>query len=312
MSPDAPQVSVVVTTFNRLAWLRRALLSVEAQTFGDIELIVLDDGSSDGTPEFLTNYRTRFPFSWQSFENRERSYLRNEGTRRASAPLVAFLDDDDEWLPEKLAKQVAASSAVPEAGMIYCFSTPIDSSGSTRDALAKQHAREYRDQASRGHDFESLARSCLFFTSTIVVKRDVLLGMGGYSEELVGAEDWDLYLRLARDSSIHVVPEELVLYRVHDSNSAADDGLGLGKVGAARIRAAERFLAGFRESGGDAGREALMLRAIALNHYWASRPRDALRYGIAALRSSPRAILSRGDAAWLAKAAWKSLATRGA
>ena len=78
-----PRVSVVVPTFNRVGYLRSALLSVERQNYRDLELLVLDDGSTDGTLEFLRGYRPPFPFRWFSLQGKERSFLRNQGAREA-------------------------------------------------------------------------------------------------------------------------------------------------------------------------------------------------------------------------------------
>jgi glycosyltransferase involved in cell wall biosynthesis len=279
------------------------------QTYDRIEIIVLDDGSSDGTLEFLSRLEPGFPFRFESFENRERSYLRNAGVETASGSLIAFLDDDDEWVPEKLERQVELAIAHPDAGMIYCFSSVIDAAGKPVENLTREHEKRYRRQVQDGHSFATLARACLFFTSSVVVRRNAFDAVGGFDEDLVGAEDWDFYLRISREFEIVAVPQSLVRYRLHDANTATDNGRGAGQVGDARVRAAQRLLEGARNAvPRDSGTEFLMLRAIAMNHYWAGRNDKALGFAAEAFRASPAAFLSTGMAGLSGRAFLKSLA----
>lgn len=303
MYTDPPEVTVLLPTFNRLAYLRAALEGLERQSFKNFELIVLDDGSSDGTREFLNRFSPWFKHRVIFFEGRERAYLRNEGAKLTKSPLIAFLDDDDVWLPEKLARQVDFMNRNPHLGMTYSFTTAIDSSGNDVEDTTRHHRDLYQRHAARKHTFESIAKSCLIFTSSVMVRREVFEATGGFGEDYIGSEDWDFYLKVARVSSIGVVPEELVRYRMHAGNSTAGDTERRIRVGDGRMRAAMQQLETVK------GRRArsLLMRAIAQNHYWASRNGDAVRYSLAAFKESPVTFASPSNLFMLAKAAVKSI-----
>jgi glycosyltransferase involved in cell wall biosynthesis len=301
LSTDTPAVTILLPTFNRLAYLRAALESVERQTFRDFELIVLDDGSSDGTAEFLSRFRPWFKCRIERFERKERAFLRNVGVSMSQAPFIAFLDDDDLWAPQKLERQVAFMTRHPETGMSYTFTSAIDSSGNPDLKTTEQHNRLYRRHAAEEHSFESIARSCLIFTSSVIVRREVFNATGGFGKDYVGSEDWDFYLKAARIAKVDVIPEQLAVYRVHPGNSAAGDRLM--KVGQGRMQAALDQL----ETAEGARARSLLMRAVAQNHYWAGRNAESFRYSLAALRESPATFASPSNLLMLAKSAVKSL-----
>ena len=119
-SEDAPTVSVIIPTYNRAHLLPRALESVLAQTFEDLEVLVVDDGSTDGTEAVVTGYDDRVRYLRQP-QNAGVSAARNRGLREARGEFVAFLDSDDEWFPEKLARQVERFRELPDrVGLLYC------------------------------------------------------------------------------------------------------------------------------------------------------------------------------------------------
>jgi GT2 family glycosyltransferase len=303
LNTDKPEVTVLLPTFNRLAYLRAALDGLERQSFKNFELIVLDDGSSDGTREFLHRFSPWFKHEVVFADGRERAYLRNEGAKLAKAPLIAFLDDDDVWLPDKLERQVDFMNRNPQLGMTYCFTTAIDSDGKDDEVTSTQHLELYERHASRPHTFESIAKSCLIFTSSVMVRSEVFMATGGFGEDYIGSEDWDFYLKVARMSSIGVIREPLVLYRMHAGNSTAGDKERRIKVGDGRMRAAMQQLGTVK---GHRAR-SLLMRAIAQNHYWANRNSEAVRYSLAALRESPVSFASPSNLFMLAKAAVKSI-----
>lgn len=219
-----PRVSVVVPTFNRAGYLESALLSVERQGYRDLELLVLDDGSTDGTLELLRGYRPPFPFRWFSFQGKERSFLRSRGAREARGELVAFLDDDDEWMPEKLNCQVEFLDQNPDVGLCHTRTVVVSADGPVEPRETAVHRKLYRKLCPRGHSYARLADSCLMFTSTVVVRKPVFEKAGGYDERFRQKEDLDLYLRVSLVSNIGCVPGELVRYRSHPGGSSA--GLG--------------------------------------------------------------------------------------
>ena len=302
-SAETPAVTVLLPTFNRLAYLRAALTGLESQTYRSFELIVLDDGSSDGTKEFLQRFNPRFPVRVEMFSGRERSYLRNVGVNISRGALIAFHDDDDIWLPEKLERQVRFMDDHPETGLSYCFTSAINSLGEPDVETTRQHERLYRRHASAAHTFEKIAESCLIFTSSVMVRREVFAATGGFGEDYIGSEDWDFYLKVAKVSRIAALPETLVQYRMHPGNSTAGDEERRIKVSDGRMRAAIQQL----ETAEGARARALLLRAIAQNHYWANRNRESLRFSLASIRTSPRVFASPANVMMLAKSLVKSI-----
>ena len=290
-NPD-PQVSVIIPTFNRIEYLRRALALVEAQTFRDFELLVLDDGSTDGTREFLAGYTPDFPFRWLAFDRCERSHLRNTGAREARGEYIAFLDDDDEWLPAKLEQQVDYLSQHPTAGLVYARTVVVNHEGVVDRRATAIHRRLYNDQARRGHRYADLAYHCVMFTSSVMVRRAVFFAAGGYDERYVEKEDLDLYLRISLVARIACVgAEPLVRYRVHEGGSAA-------RLGEARVAVSKAHLRAIaRDPGRDpdgAARRGLLFN-IAKFHLYARRHRAALDALRTLCKESPSFLLRRYD-----------------
>jgi GT2 family glycosyltransferase len=298
-----PHVSVLIPTYNRIGYLRSALLSVERQSYRDVELLVLDDGSTDGTLEFLRGYRPPFPFHSFSFQGKERSYLRNIGVREARGELVAFLDDDDEWIPGKVEKQVEFLGERPDVGLCHTRTVVIDAVGQVEARETAVHRKLYAELCPRGHSYVSLADSCLMFTSTVMVRKPVLEMVGGFDEEFHQKEDLDLYLRVSRVSKIGCVPEELVRYRSHPGGS----GAGLGE---AHIAVNEHHLESIEKDPArdpDHAAQRAFLFSTARCHYASARPTEALKTlkrmpaGSFAFLARPRHIL------FIAKALTKML-----
>lgn len=213
MSAEQPLVSVIVPTYNRRELVCRAVNSVLTQTWDNLECIVIDDCSTDGTLDALTSImaedaRLRVV---SHLENRHVSSARNTGLKAASGDLIAFLDDDDVWLPDKLGKQVeclARSSA--DVGMVYCW----------LDIYQGDQVIDTRRPSLSGWLFDELVTSQpLGNASTLLVKREVIDCIGGFDENLVRGNDGDFIRRTALHYRIDVVPEVLVHYFVeHDGH----------------------------------------------------------------------------------------------
>jgi glycosyltransferase involved in cell wall biosynthesis len=289
-----------VTTFNRLEYLKEALASVEAQTYGNIELIVLDDGSTDGTAEFLSSYHPAFPFRFLRFEHQERSFLRNRGVEAARGPYVAFLDDDDVWDSEKVAAQAALLGSSPETGLIYVQTRVIDGSGLLDRGHTRLHRRLYRRQMRGRHSYAELADLCLMFTSAVMVRKDTFLEIGGYDRRWSSNEDLDLYLRMSRATTIRGIPRDLVSYRHHAATLTE-------RLGETKIEVSRAHLEAIRERpeldpDGRVG-NALAV-SIARHHFYAGDYRAAAR----AIWALPRRLgsfwLRRENAVMGIRLAW--------
>jgi glycosyltransferase involved in cell wall biosynthesis len=206
-----PRVSVVVPAYNAELFIAEAIESVLAQTFVDFELIVVDDGSTDCTKAAISSFTDeRLRYLWQ--ENGERSAARNAGIRSAHGEFVAFLDADDAWLPDKLARQVALLDADSEIGLVYCGAWKL------RDGvIVGQQKAAHRGNVVR--TLLSVDNVIAGSASAAMIRRDVLEEVGGFDERLVIFEDWDLWLRIARRSQVDFVAENLVNVRLHEGNT---------------------------------------------------------------------------------------------
>jgi glycosyltransferase involved in cell wall biosynthesis len=222
-SEAVPAVSVVIPTYNRLKSLPRALESVLRQTFDDIEVIVVDDCSTDGTWDYLRSVHDPRLRIIRHEINRGGGAARNTGIQAARSALVAFQDSDDEWLVTKLATQIEEYRRVnsPEFGAIYCAKIT-----SGEGKFGVYGAREVQYMPLPGYDRTSgdisreLVRRAMISTQTLMVRKDLLELIGGFDETLKLAQDWDMTTRLSRITKFLFVDKPLVLcFTSHDSIS---------------------------------------------------------------------------------------------
>jgi glycosyltransferase involved in cell wall biosynthesis len=197
-------VSVVIPVFNRPQAVCRAIESVLAQTFQDFEIIVVDDGSTDDTVQavrWLADSDARIRLLLHHAK-RGAAAARNTGIRASSAPYVAFLDSDDEWLPLKLERQFAVfAQGDQRLALVYSGTEWICADGTVRRNIA----RRYPDLARR-----LLTVNVVGETSVGMIRRSALMAIGGFDESLPAAQDADLWLRLSERYEAAVVPEPLV------------------------------------------------------------------------------------------------------
>ena len=198
-----PRVSVIIPTYNRSWCLSEAIDSVLSQTFQDMELIVVDDGSTDETPALLSRYDDRLRCLRQT--NRGVSVARNHGIQAANGALIAFLDSDDLWQPDKLARQVDFFDRQPDA--LIC---------QTEETWIRRGVRvnpKHRHRKPSGWIFEPSLALCLVSPSAVMMRRELLEEMGGFDESLPACEDYDLWLRVSLHYPIHLIDEALVIKR---------------------------------------------------------------------------------------------------
>jgi glycosyltransferase involved in cell wall biosynthesis len=199
---------------NYARFLPTAVESVQAQSFENWELVVVDDGSTDDTPSvirpFLADRRIRYVRSDRLGQSR----AKNLGIGLSRGEFVAFLDADDAWLPTKLERQIAAFDAEPDVGVVHCLRSLIDANGTAVPRTANPAATRL-DSTSQMDAF--YVRNPICFSSC-VVRRSIFDLVGGFDPLLDLAIDYDLWLRVARVTSFHCVPEDLVLYRTGHGN----------------------------------------------------------------------------------------------
>jgi len=206
----APLVSVVLPTRDRVHRLVKALASIERQTWPTWEVIVVDDGSTDDTPTVLAAASERDPRVRTVRNDRGLggSAARNRGIELAEGDLLAFLDDDDEWLPPKLASQVELLHANADVGAVSCWHA-IDDGSSHGPALFRGPTAIGRDDLY-WDNFCGSASFCLW-------RRAAFVNEPRFDPELPSAQDWDVWLQCAQQTNVAVVPRVLCRYAVHEA-----------------------------------------------------------------------------------------------
>ncbi|MCK9636992.1 MAG: glycosyltransferase family 2 protein [Methylobacter tundripaludum] len=190
-------MSVVIPSYNRRDLLKRALLSVYSQTLLPTEVTVIDDGSNDGTEAMLRREFPKVNYYYQ--ENLGVSAARNLGIQQASGDWLAFLDSDDEWLPEKLAKQKAALTADP--GYRICHTEENWIRNGIQVDVPKKYAK------TGGWIFGHCLPLCAISPSTALIHRSVFTGIGLFDARLPACEDYDLWLRITANYPVLLVEQ---------------------------------------------------------------------------------------------------------
>ncbi len=215
MTGAQPLVSVVVPVFNGEKYVAEAIDSILAQDYPALEIIVIDDGSSDRTLNILSSYGNRIRVLQQA--NKGSAAARNLGVASATGAYIAFLDADDYWFPGKVGQQVAALQATG-CRMAYSnfkFWHAVDEVWpQPSKMLAAQDAPAFGSVEKRWV-YADLLLDCLVWTSTVMVEKAVLLAVGGFDEQLRKGQDYDLWLRLSRVVEMAAMPWVTALYRIH-------------------------------------------------------------------------------------------------
>ena len=193
-------VAVIIPTYNRGHTLARALDSVLQQTTQPNEIWVIDDGSTDNTPALLEEHYPQIDVVRQ--ENSGVSAARNRGVNKSRSDWLAFLDSDDEWLPQKLECQFAAIKEDPEINIVHTDEIWI------RNGVRVNPMQKHRKQG--GDIFEQSLGLCAMSPSTILLRRCLIEEEGGFDESLPACEDYDLWLRLCCKYEVSYVDEMLI------------------------------------------------------------------------------------------------------
>lgn len=200
-----PTVSIIIPAYNVEATILETIQSIQAQTFSDFELIVINDGSTDSTLARVgTVEDSRIKVF--SYENGGLPVARNRGIRQATGEFITFIDADDLWTPDKLEKQLVALEQNPEAGVAYSWTAFIDERGKFLYA--------WKPLYDEGDVYPKLlVQNFISSGSNILVRRQFIEAAGEFDPNLKSVEDWDYYLRLAARCPFVVVPEYQILYR---------------------------------------------------------------------------------------------------
>jgi glycosyltransferase involved in cell wall biosynthesis len=198
-----PLVSVIIPTFNRAEWLAESIGSVLKQTYPHLELIIVDDGSTDHTSRVVRAFGKAVTYLWVAHQGV--SAARNRGVQAAHGPLIAFLDSDDVWQPGKVAAQVALLQRQPEVEVCY-----------TDEIWIRHGVRVNPKQIHQKHSgllFEPSLPRCIISPSSIMLRRSLWERLGGFDERLPACEDYDLWLRMTVRVPVVLIPEPLIFKR---------------------------------------------------------------------------------------------------
>lgn len=218
-----PKVSVVLPVFNGAQFIGNAIQSVLKQSFRDFEVIVVDDGSTDGTEKVVRQYSDGIRYHFQS--NQGAGVARNIGVSLAQGEWIAFLDADDTWYPDKLKIQLNFAAALPEIALFYSDMDTVDD----KDRVTEQAFLGKRLERRRRRKRRNLV-SIIFddrpppYPSTVFIKKNAFIEAGAFSPLFRGNyhEDLEFFSRVAQRFPIYFIPQSLAQYRAHDSKSGRD------------------------------------------------------------------------------------------
>ena len=230
MKVNKPYVSVVIPAYNQAQFLTDALQSVLAQTYGNYEIIVVDDGSTDNTSTVAKQFGDNIRYIYQ--ENRGLAGARNTGIRHAKGQYIALLDSDDMWLPSFLERMMKLAQQNPDGAVFFCGARYMDADGNNLPQSVHM-------KLNLAHSmYETLAQANFLIPSTIVMQKSVVVEAGLFDQSLRSCEDWDLWLRLAPEHNFVGIADNLVRYRVHGSSLSTDPS---GMQGAAKAVIEKHF-----------------------------------------------------------------------
>ena len=213
MPMNNPRISIVLPTYNRGTLIIRAIRSILYQTLGDFELIIIDDGSTDNTKILIDEFikkDDRIKYIYQ--DNKGEAAARNKGLENAKGEFIAFIDSDDEWLPDKLEKQVELffHSTYKNLGFVGCYGFIVKDNEPIEGY--------YKLPNYRGNILEKILESCFILSpNSILVKKEAILDKK-FDENIKVGPDWDMWIQIAQEYSFDFVPEPLFKYYVHSNN----------------------------------------------------------------------------------------------
>ncbi|MCK8083867.1 glycosyltransferase family A protein [Vibrio sp. 1CM24A] len=204
-------ISVVIPTHNRSIMLDRAINSVLTQTYENLEVIVVDDASTDDTENLVSSYQDSRVSYIKIKNSKGANFARNTGVRSSNGEYVAFLDDDDIWFPNKLFLQVEMLKNNSNLGLVY---TGIE-------VVTEGEDIRYSIKPKFNGDISKiiLTDNCIGTTSTVVLSRKVFEKAGGFDENLPQLQDYDLWIRIAQICEVGFISDDLIYYYVHQSIS---------------------------------------------------------------------------------------------
>ena len=227
------KVTVIIPTFNRGYSLAESIQSVLDQSFTDFELIVVDDGSTDNTPEVMNQFPSIHKISMK--KNQGVSFARNRGMEQSRGEWIAFLDSDDLWERHKLATQMKWVERHPDCHAVYTDEIWI------RNGVRVNPMNKHRKYS--GDIFRYCLPLCIVSPSSVLLRAELLNEVGGFDESMPVCEDYDLWLRIAIRFPFHFIEEKLIVKRGGHEDQLSRKFWGMDRW---RVKALQKLL---QESG---------------------------------------------------------------
>lgn len=218
-----PAVSVIIPTYNRANYLKKSIQSVVSQTIKDIEIIIINNYSTDNTLEVINSFNDQ-RIKTINFKNRgviARS--RNQGIVQSTGKYIAFLDDDDIWCQDKLELQIKYLEAHPEFGAVYSNAIIIDEKDNKKGFLID------RGRAKEGQVFQNLLGGNFIAILTVLMRRELLESIGLFNEEpsLIAIEDYEYWMRISLKFEFGYIGKPLALYRIHNTSMSKKNSVAV-------------------------------------------------------------------------------------
>ncbi|WP_298827210.1 glycosyltransferase family 2 protein [uncultured Planococcus sp.] len=201
------KVSVIIPTYNRSELLKKAVESLKNQSHQNFEIIIIDDFSTDDTASVVEEMEDDRIIYLKHDINKGGSEARNTGIKRATGNFIGFLDSDDQWLPQKLEKQLGQFEGQPDVGVVYTGVQVVNENNQPTRKIVPEYRGDILPKL-----FES---NCIDTTSSVLVRKEVLDQVQGFDAGLPSCQDWDLYIRLAQVTKFDFVKDNMVLFYHH-------------------------------------------------------------------------------------------------
>ena len=280
-----PRVSVVIPTFNMAEFLPQAIESVLSQAWPEVETIVVDDGSTDGTESVVRPYLRKV--GYYRHENQGVWATRNQGIRMAQGQLIRFLDADDLLAPGSLVKQVDAFQRDPHVALVWGRAYVMDREGSLYGTRVAAPPKGAEGVVCSPVAFRWLLRGNSICNSTVMVRRSALNRLAPLDRGAVRGEDWEMWLRLAAHYDLAYIPSPLAYYRTHANSLTSRTTVEMFRD--SHLQTVRALFAGtdnpYRTLEGLA--QAYVQRSVALSAAWCRQPGLFARHFLKALARRP-------------------------
>lgn len=228
-----PMVSVIIPCYNAVTTISKTLDSLYGQTFRDFEIVVVNDGSTDDSASIIEPYVKKFNgiLNLINQTNQGQTVAKNVGIKNTMGQLIAFLDSDDIWRPEKLESQVALMQSNPDMGLYYTNAYKINENGDRIGTITAL-------PSYRGKCFSEILLRNNIVASSVMIRREMIDQVGFFDESLEACENWDLWIRTTKVAPIDFIDRPLTLYRVHSGNMSKN----LDKMYRSRLKLIDKHL----------------------------------------------------------------------